>query len=279
MLTTSSTRTETRLARAGIGVLALAGARRHRAAAAGRRAGHGAAVRGARPARPAGARSPGRYTRLRGTARGALTLLRRRAGRRHRARRRATTPASSGSPPTTSPAGSRSPAALTLIGLGAITLWRTRRRTGRCVARRGALGVAFVDDGHHRRAARSGSPTCHTHAARAGVPENRLGVPTEDVTFKSTDGLELHGWYAPVAQRRGRDRLPRSQGPAGAGAHARPPRLRRAAVRPRAAKAAAKASRTAGAGAATGTSRARSRSSSTAGSTGSAVSASRSAAS
>ena len=36
-----------------------------------------------------------------------------------------------------------------------------------------------------------------THTARAGVPENRLGVPYEDVTFRSTDGLTLHGWYVP----------------------------------------------------------------------------------
>ena len=36
-----------------------------------------------------------------------------------------------------------------------------------------------------------------SHTARAGVPENRLGVPYEDVSFRSTDGLTLHGWYVP----------------------------------------------------------------------------------
>jgi pimeloyl-ACP methyl ester carboxylesterase len=36
-----------------------------------------------------------------------------------------------------------------------------------------------------------------THVARAVVPADRLGVPHETVTFESTDGLKLEGWYIP----------------------------------------------------------------------------------
>jgi uncharacterized protein len=36
---------------------------------------------------------------------------------------------------------------------------------------------------------------------RAAVPESALGVPHEDVTFTSTDGLRLAGWYIPSRNR------------------------------------------------------------------------------
>jgi hypothetical protein len=36
-----------------------------------------------------------------------------------------------------------------------------------------------------------------THTARATVPANHLGVAYEDVTFASSDGLRLRGWYVP----------------------------------------------------------------------------------
>ena len=36
-----------------------------------------------------------------------------------------------------------------------------------------------------------------THTARAVVPADRLGVAHENVTFESTDGLKLEGWYIP----------------------------------------------------------------------------------
>lgn len=88
------------------------------------------------------------------------------------------------------------PAALSLVGLGAITLWRTRRRSGRWITRRVALTAAFAATASIA-VMPIGVAYVHTHAARAVVPENRIGVPTEDVTFESTDGLTLHGWYAP----------------------------------------------------------------------------------
>src|SRR5207237_9616779 len=35
------------------------------------------------------------------------------------------------------------------------------------------------------------------HAARAGVPRAELGAANEQVTFRTTDGLTLKGWYVP----------------------------------------------------------------------------------
>jgi MYXO-CTERM domain-containing protein len=90
------------------------------------------------------------------------------------------------------------PAGLLLLGLGAATLRRTRRRDGSrawrygrraLVAVPGALGlmvVGFIGYGY-----------VSTHVGRAVVPDNRLGVASEDVTFTTSDGLELEGWYIP----------------------------------------------------------------------------------
>ena len=131
---------------------------------------------------------------------------------------------------------SRSPPALALLGLGATTLWRTRSHDGhrawryaapRCCSRRCVL--VAVDD---RRCCRSASPTSSTHVARAVVPADQLGTPHETVTFKTKRRPEARGLVHPVAQRRRGDLVPGPQGPAAPGAHARPPRLRRAAVRP-----------------------------------------------
>lgn len=84
------------------------------------------------------------------------------------------------------------PAGLLLIGLGAVTLWRTRRRSW---PRRallvlpsavGLLLVVAVGHGH-----------VTTRVARAVVPADHLGVAHEDVTFRTADGLRLKGWYVP----------------------------------------------------------------------------------
>jgi hypothetical protein len=56
------------------------------------------------------------------------------------------------------------PAGLLLLGLGVVT-----------------LGFAYVI----------------THTARAVVPENQLGAAYEDVSFETSDGLTLKGWYVP----------------------------------------------------------------------------------
>ena len=90
------------------------------------------------------------------------------------------------------------PAALTLLGIGAAELWRTRRTDGRLwlrYPRRAAIGAAAVIPAFLVVMAGYGYIT--THVARAVVPANHLGVAHEDVSFTTADGLELRGWYIP----------------------------------------------------------------------------------
>ena len=90
-------------------------------------------------------------------------------------------------------------AGLALIGSGVAALWRTRRTDGslrRRIARRALAGVAgglaFVSV-----VLPIGMEYVDTHVARAVVPAADLGAPHEDVSFTTSDGLELHGWYVP----------------------------------------------------------------------------------
>jgi len=88
-------------------------------------------------------------------------------------------------------------AGLLLLGLGAVTLWRSRRRDDRRwwrYSRRalyvaGTLFAAFVVLMPFTVA------YVVTHAARAHVPAADLGAPYEDVEFRTSDGLLLKGWY------------------------------------------------------------------------------------
>jgi uncharacterized protein len=91
------------------------------------------------------------------------------------------------------------PAGLLLLGLGVVTLWRTRRTDGNHAwryTRRGLLGgtglvvaalIIFP----------IGFAYVISHTARAVVPENQLGAAYEDVSFETSDGLTLKGWYVP----------------------------------------------------------------------------------
>ena len=90
-------------------------------------------------------------------------------------------------------------AGFVLLGLGSVTLWRARR----------------TDDSRRRRYLRRGLalvgsilligvvlfPTAIayvvTHTARAGVPAPNLGAMPEDVSFTTSDGLRLEGWFVP----------------------------------------------------------------------------------
>jgi fermentation-respiration switch protein FrsA (DUF1100 family) len=90
-------------------------------------------------------------------------------------------------------------AGVVLVLLGVVTLWRTRH----------------TDDGHLRRYGRrillvvGGALVLYvlvmpvaisyvfTHAARAVVPAAKLGAPYENVSFETSDGLKLKGWYVP----------------------------------------------------------------------------------
>jgi MYXO-CTERM domain-containing protein len=91
------------------------------------------------------------------------------------------------------------PAGLTLLGLGAVTLWRTRRRHGsrprRCL-RRSLLGAAGATVALFVVAPLSGA-YLFTHLGRPVVPEADLRVDYEHVSFTTSDGLDLAGWYVP----------------------------------------------------------------------------------
>ena len=95
------------------------------------------------------------------------------------------------------------PAGLLLIGLGLVTLWRSRRLDEgrpRRYLRRGLIGIAFVV-----LFAVLVVPALmsygYTHIGRAVVPDPNLGAPHEDVTLKTSDGLQLAAWYVPSKNR------------------------------------------------------------------------------
>jgi uncharacterized protein len=92
---------------------------------------------------------------------------------------------------------------LLLIALGAVDLWQTRRldESGRRrYLRRSLVAVAAAIVGVELV-----FPILfaygYTHFGRSFLPQSHLGVRHEDVTFKTTDGLKLAGWYIPSRNR------------------------------------------------------------------------------
>ena len=122
-------------------------------------------------------------------------------------------------------------AGLALMGLGAVDLWRSRRADRWRYPRRVLyvvglyLGVGIV-------VVPVGLGYVGTKVGRAVVPANHLGVALREREVRDQGRAGARGLVHPVAQRRRRDLLPGPQRPAAPGAHARPPRLRRAALRP-----------------------------------------------
>ena len=91
------------------------------------------------------------------------------------------------------------PAGALLLALAAVTLWRGRRLDAslpRRYGRRALLAVGAAALGFFIV-----MPVVlgyqHTHLARPDVPEAKLGTAYEEVSFKTSDGLELEGWYIP----------------------------------------------------------------------------------
>jgi hypothetical protein len=86
-----------------------------------------------------------------------------------------------------------------LLGLGAATLWSSRRRgdrlhrryTRRVLQAAGGLVVAYMV------VFPIGLGYGATHLISARVPTADLRVPHEDVSFRTSDGLRLEGWYIP----------------------------------------------------------------------------------
>jgi dienelactone hydrolase len=90
-------------------------------------------------------------------------------------------------------------AGLLLLGVGAVTLWRSRRTDDRVLwryARRALLAFAAL-----LVAAFFLFPVSIayvvTHVAPDDVPAANLGAPYEEVQFTTSDGLLLKGWYVP----------------------------------------------------------------------------------
>jgi dienelactone hydrolase len=91
------------------------------------------------------------------------------------------------------------PAGLLLVGIGAATLWRSRRVSDRLWwrwVRRSLLAGAAVAVGYVAVAPFLASYVL-THSARAFVPTYAVGAPHEDVSLTTSDGLRLRGWYVP----------------------------------------------------------------------------------
>jgi dienelactone hydrolase len=91
------------------------------------------------------------------------------------------------------------PAGVVLLGVGATTLWTTRRVTGNRPWRYGrrALLAAGAFVGFSVVMVPLGVAYITTHAARSFVPASQLGAAHEDVSFQTSDGLTLRGWYVP----------------------------------------------------------------------------------
>ena len=106
-------------------------------------------------------------------------------------------------------------AGFALVCVGAATLWKSRRRDDnpwwrylrRLLLTAGAVLAGwilvlpfFLSYGF-------------THVTRAAVPAARLGAPYEQVSFTTSDGLTLEGWYVPSRNRAAVIAFPGRTGP------------------------------------------------------------------
>jgi dienelactone hydrolase len=91
------------------------------------------------------------------------------------------------------------PAGLALIGIGIATLWRSRKlndRRGWRYTRRALISVAAAVLAYST-VGTLGFSYIITHVMRQTVPAANLGAAHENVSFRTSDGLELQGWYVP----------------------------------------------------------------------------------
>ena len=107
------------------------------------------------------------------------------------------------------------PAGVTLLAVGVVTLWRSRRldeRLPRRYGRRTLIGVAGLVVSLvvvYPLVTSYGQ----THIGRAVVPEPHLGAAVEEVSFTTEDGLRLEGWYVPSKNRSAVIAFPGRKGP------------------------------------------------------------------
>jgi hypothetical protein len=90
------------------------------------------------------------------------------------------------------------PAGALLAAIGLVTLWKSRKG-GSVVwryTRRGLLALAFLLALPLVLYPLAESYVI-THSSRAFVPTPNLGAAYEDVSFRTSDGLRLVGWYVP----------------------------------------------------------------------------------
>ena len=90
-------------------------------------------------------------------------------------------------------------AGLVLIGLGVVTLWKSRKRGDSLL--RSSVRRILLAAGAGVVALFVLFPVSYgyvlTHVARPIVPPAQLGADYENVQFRTSDGLTLHGWYVP----------------------------------------------------------------------------------
>ena len=89
------------------------------------------------------------------------------------------------------------PAGLLLIGVATVTLWRSRRRDDALWWRYGRRLLLAAGTAVAAMALVLPVTVAYvvTHASRAQVPVADLGAAYEDVSFTTSDGLTLKGWY------------------------------------------------------------------------------------
>jgi fermentation-respiration switch protein FrsA (DUF1100 family) len=90
------------------------------------------------------------------------------------------------------------PAGFLLVGIGFVTVWRSRKG-GRLIwryARRALVAVGLLV-GAYFVIYPLGESYVVTHAGRAYVPAPQLGTAFREVLFTTPDGLRLEGWYVP----------------------------------------------------------------------------------
>lgn len=107
------------------------------------------------------------------------------------------------------------PAGAVLIGIGLVTLWRSRRTDDsllRRYLRRFLIAVGVIAAVYVVVAPLYASYV-FTHVARGFVPGAELGAAHEDVSFTTDDGLTLRGWYIPSKNRAAVIVFPGRKGP------------------------------------------------------------------